>query len=200
MHPKLSLLTVTLTLFLIMDPIGNVQSYLTLFKDTPPVRQKRIVMREMLIALGAMLFTYSIGEYIFYFLDLSEVAVRIASGVVMFLITIKILFPDPTSLRANLPEGEPFIIPLAIPLIAGPSLLATILLFRHMEHCTSMMITAIFIAWVGACVVLILSPILNRYLGKNGLIAAERLMGMILVMLAIQRFLEGVQQLAADRG
>lgn len=200
MNTELTLLTVTLTLFLIMDPLGNVQSYLTLFRDTPPEKQKKIVIREMLIALGAMLFVYAAGEFLFNFLDLSEVAIRIASGVVMFLIAIKILFPDATSLRANLPQGEPFIVPLAIPLIAGPALLATILLFGHMEHCRPMMLTAIFLSWVAACVILLLSPVLNRYLGKNGLIAAEKLMGMVLVMLAIQRFFEGVQQLVIERG
>lgn len=197
---ELTLLTVTLTLFLIMDPLGNVQSYLTLFKDIPPAKQKKIVIREMLIALAVMLFVYAAGEFLFQFLDLSEVAVRISSGVVMFLIAIKILFPDSTSLRMNLPQGEPFIIPLAIPLIAGPALMATILLFGHMEHCRPMMLAAMFISWAAACVVLILSPILIRYLGKNGLTAAEKVMGMILVMLAIQRFFEGVQQLVAERG
>lgn len=200
MNTKLTLLTITLTLFLIMDPIGNVQAYLSLFKDTPPARQKKIVIREMLIALAVMLSIYALGEYLFNFLELSEVAVRIASGVVMFLIAIKIMFPDATSLRANLPAGEPFIIPFAIPLIAGPALMATILLFGHMEHCRPMMLTAIGLSWMAACIVFFLAPILNRYLGKNGLTAAEKLMGMVLVMLAIQRFMEGVQQLVAERG
>lgn len=200
MNSEITLLTLTLTLFLIMDPVGNIQSYLTLFKNTPPERQKKIVIREMLIALGAMFVMYFLGEFFFTYLHLSEVAVRIASGVIMFLIAIKIMFPDQMSLRANLPPGEPFIIPLAIPLIAGPALLATILLFGHMEHCRPMMVSGMVIAWMAACVTLILAPQLNRFLGKNGLNAAERLMGMVLVMLAIQRFFEGVQQLVAERG
>ena len=200
MNDNITLLTLTLIFYLIMDPVGNIQSYLSLFKDTPPDRQKKIAWREMLIALGAMFFMYLCGEFFFSFLSLSEVAVRCAVGVIMFLIAIKILFPDQTSLRANLPAGEPFIIPLAIPLIAGPALLANILLFGHMEHCRPMMVTAILFSWMAACATLILAPQLNRVLGKNGLSAAEKLMGMVLVMLAIQRFFEGVQQLVAERG
>lgn len=187
-------LNLFLALFLIMDPIGNISSFLSMVKELPPKRQRLIILREMGIALAFMLLFNLIGEYIFFFLDLESTAVRLASGVILFLVAIKILFPGPTSLRNHLPPGEPFIIPMAIPLIAGPSLLASILLFTHEEPSELIMVTAIVAAWLLSSVVLLLGPQLSRILGKNGLIASERLMAMILIMLAIQRFMEGVQE------
>jgi len=189
----LSLLTIVLTLFLIMDPIGNISSFLTLMEGIDPRRVKFIILREMLIALAAMLLFAYLGKLIFTFLELSHVSIRIATGVILFLTAIKFLFPSPSNLRANLPSGEPFITPLAIPLIAGPSLLATIMLYSNIESCQTLMWIGILIAWMFACMVLFLAPQLFRLLGKNGLVACERLMAMILVMLAIQRFMEGIQ-------
>lgn len=185
---------IAVILFLIMDPFGNISSFLSLLKESPPAKRRKIIIREMLIALGAMLIFNYIGEFIFNILKVSETTIRLASGVILFLAAIKILFPSSDSLRANLPAGEPFITPLAIPLIAGPSLLATIMLFAHIEPSLTLMLGAILTAWVCALGVLLLSDRLQKILGINGLMATERLMGMVLVMLAIQRFLEGVQQ------
>jgi multiple antibiotic resistance protein len=106
---------------------------------------------------------------------------------------LKILFPTLDSPRSHLPEGETSVFPLAIPLLAGPALLASIMLFAHIEETSGLMWGAILISWGAASIVLLASPFLERVLGKNGLMACERLMGMVLVLLAIQRFLEGVQ-------
>lgn len=189
----LSLLTIVLTLFLIMDPIGNISSFLTLMKGVDAKRVKFVIFREMLIALAAMLLFAFLGKYLFSFLELSQVSIRLVAGVILFLVSIKILFPSPSNLRANLPEGEPFITPLAIPLIAGPSLLATIMLYSNMESCQTIMWEGILIAWMIACIIFFLALFLFRILGKNGLVACERLMAMVLVMIAIQRFMEGLQ-------
>lgn len=190
----MSLLSIAFILFLIMDPIGSVTSYLKLVQDLPPKKQRWIVIREMLIALAAMFIFYFIGEYLLAVLHISPLTVRLSSGAVLFLVAIKILFPSKDSPRNNLPQGEPFITPLAIPLIAGPALLATIMLFAHAETNHANMIGGIILAWCAAVIVLELSPFLQKYVGKNGLQACERLMGMILVMLAIQRFFEGIQE------
>ena len=154
----MNLLSLSFILFLIMDPIGNVSSYLKLVENLPVKRQRWIVLREMLIALLAMIVFYFIGEYLFAVLQISPLTVRLASGAILFLVAIKILFPSKDSPRNNLPQGEPFIIPLAIPLIAGPSLLATIMLFAHGEPNHGVMLASIFIAWFAAVVVLELSP------------------------------------------
>jgi len=189
----LSLFSITVVLFIIMDPIGNIPAYMSLVKDLEPARRRFILIREMLIALAFMVTFNFIGEYIFSVLELSDTAVMLSSGLILFLTAIKVLFPAQNSLRMNLPKGEPFIIPLAIPLIAGPSLLATIMLYARMETSIATMIAAIFISWVVALLVLLAAPFFKRYLGNNGLMALERLMAMVLVMLAIQRFMEGIQ-------
>jgi multiple antibiotic resistance protein len=174
-----------------MDPIGNISPFLTMTAGLNPKRQTIIILREMLIALLAMLFFNYLGEVIFYFLDISEAAVEIASGIILLLIAIKILFTSPDSMRANIPKGEPLIFPLAIPLIAGPALLATIMLYAHLESLQSVMIFAILIAWFCSSLILFSSRSIKKILGTNGLIACERLIGMVLVLISVQRLLEG---------
>lgn len=188
----MTLFNITLTLLLIMDPIGNLSSYLSLAQGLDPKRQSWIIFREMFIALAVMLFFNYLGEYIFNFLDLSETTVRLSSGVILFLIAIKILFTATDSPRANLPKGEPFIFPLAIPLITGPALMATIMLYAHLEPLQSIMIIAILIAWFLSVLIFLLASPIKRILGNNGLMACERLIGMVLVLVAVQRFLEGI--------
>lgn len=189
-----TLFFLSVMLFLIMDPIGNIGCFLTLMQDVPPAKRRYVLLREMGIALLAMLVCNYLGEFIFSILEISETTVRIASGLILLFVAIKILFPAIDSLRANLPKGEPFIIPLAIPLIAGPSLLATIMLYASLEPSQPHMLEAILIATVATTLVLWVSPVLQRYLGNNGLLALEKLTGMILVLLAVQRLAEGVQK------
>jgi multiple antibiotic resistance protein len=177
-----------------MDPVGNVSSYLKMVKNIPPNRQTLILVREMLIALFVMVLFNYLGEYIFLWLQVSETTVRLSSGVILFLVSLQILFPKINGIRESIPEEEPFIVPLAIPLIAGPSLLATIMLYAHMEESLHKMFFAIVIAWLAAIAVLLSSRFLYRVLGVNGLMAAEKLMGMVLVLMAVQRFLDGLSQ------
>lgn len=194
----MSLFSITLILFLIMDPLGNVSSFLSLVKGIAPGKVNRIVFREMLIALGLMFVFAYLGEYILQILEVSLTTVRLSSSLILFLTGIKIIFPATNSLRANLPEGEPFIVPIAVPLIAGPSLLATVMLFSALEPNVSIMIEAILISWGTAVAVLLGARYFQRFLGNMGLMACERLMGMVLVMLSIQRFAEGLHQFVAE--
>ena len=190
----MTLFSLSFLLFLIMDPIGNASSYLKLVQGLPADRQRYVTFREMGIALLTMLLFFLIGEGLARILDLSDLVVRLASGLILFLAAIKILFSSPDNPRNNLSlDEEPFIIPLAIPLIAGPALLATIMLYS-MSESASLMFSAIVLAWLAAVLVFEFSPFLQRVLGKNGLTACERLMGTILVLLAIQRFFDGIQQ------
>ena len=146
----------------------------------------------MAIALAAMVLFNFLGDPLIKALALTDATIRLSSAVLLFIIAIKILFPATNSLRANLPKGEPFIIPLAIPLIAGPALIATIMLYTSLESSEFLMLSAIFIAWAASSIILFFASSLKRYLGANGLMALEKLMGMVLVILAIQRFSEGV--------
>jgi len=188
----MTLFNVTLVLLLIMDPLGNLSSYLAMVEGLDPKRQYQIIAREMVIALLVMLSFNYFGDSIFHFLDLSETTVRLSSGIILFLIAIKILFTASDSPRAHLPQGEPFIFPLAIPLIAGPALMATIMLYAHLEPLQSVMILAILMAWLLSALIFFFARPIKRLLGVNGLMASERLIGMVLVLVAVQRFLEGM--------
>jgi len=190
----MTLFTLAITLFFIMDPIGNVSPYLAMTEGFTVAKRRRIVLREMLIDIGFMLFFSFVGEFIFRMLELSETSLKIASGMILFLISLQILVPHLDSMRNALPKGEPFITPFAVPLIAGPSLLTTIMLFSHLEPNIYLMLGAIAIAWILACIILLFSTQLQRVLGINGLSACENLMGMVLILLAIQRFMDGLRQ------
>lgn len=189
----MTLLFLSLILFLIIDPIGNVPTYLKLIKKCPKEKQTKIAIREMAIALGVMVFFNELGEMLFNLLGLSEIGLRIASGVILFLIGLKTLFPGQGGMRSQEYPEEPFIFPIAIPLIAGPGVLATIMLYAHLEPSQPIMLIAILIAWAASSLILFFSSFFLRVLGTNGLAAAERLMGMVLVLISIQRIASGIQ-------
>lgn len=185
-------ITVVITLLFIMDPLGNMNSFLKMVDGIPRRRQYWIIAREMIIALGLMLLFNFIGEWIFQALDLSEIAVTMSAGMILFLTALKIIYPSETSPRAKLPIGEPFIVPMAVPLIAGPSLLATIMVYAHLESSQPVMLGAILLSWAIACTLLMFSHGIKNGIKSNGLLACEKLMAMILIILAIQRFMDGL--------
>lgn len=192
----MELMTISLILFLIMDPFGNAASFQRAMELQQGLHKQLFVLREMTIALLVMLLFAALGEWLFWLLELSEASVQIGGGLVLFLTAIKILFPSDTSPRKRAEQlhqlkQEPFIVPLAIPLTAGPSLLATILLFAHQLPGIGPMLLAILLAWLPATFILFFAPLLYRVLKSSGLEAIEKLMGMILVLLAIQRLLDG---------
>lgn len=188
----MKIFSLAIVLFLIMDPIGNISSFLSRIKHHTPKKQTWIIIREMLFALFTMLLFAGIGEHLYVILDLSETTVYLSSGLILFLVALQILFPTVNSLRTNLPKGEPYFIPLAIPLTAGPSLLATIMLFAHSIDSQVVMIGGILAAWIVALITLLFGRKLQNLIGENGLSACERLMGMILILLSMQRFMEGI--------
>ncbi len=190
----MTLLSITLVLLFIMDALGNIASFRHVMQEIPLAQRRRIVLREMGIALVVMLAANFLGETVISLLSLSETTVRMTAGIVLFLVGVAIIFPSVRSVRLSLrPEPEPFVVPLAIPLTAGPSLVATIMLFAHLEPTGITMLMAIFLAWVISTIILFFGEELYGTMGRNGLLACEKLTGMVLVMLAIQRFLEGVQ-------
>lgn len=189
----MTIYSAAITLILVMDPMGNVPVFLSLLKNIPPRRRLWILLRESLIAYVILaLFVFS-GKYILSGLGLSEEAMRIAGGIILFLIALRMIFPNHDK-QSGLPEGEPFIVPMAIPLIAGPSSMATVVLFstQHGGKHTFIVLMAVTIASVVGTCILLLSEPLRRILRERGLIAVERLMGMILTTLAVQMFLTGV--------
>jgi len=182
-------------LFLVMDPLGNIPLFLSVLKQVPEERRRLVLRRELLIAYLVLLIFLVLGPYILSFLQVSQEAIRIGGGIVLFLIAIKMVFPQEGGLLGKTPDGEPFIVPLAIPLIAGPSSLAMIMLMRKSaEDQWLEMWLAVTAAWVVSALILLASRRLYVLLGERGLIAIERLMGMVLIIMAVQMLLEGTAE------
>ncbi|MCB1107701.1 MAG: YhgN family NAAT transporter [Chlamydiia bacterium] len=187
-----SVFTISFALFLLMDPIGNVPIYLAVLKNVAPTRQKVIIIRELLIALGVIILFTFVGEHLLNILNVDQETILIAGGIILFIISLRMIFPSGASYGAE--EGgqeEPFIVPLAIPLVAGPSVLATVMIYSHRESILTLTLS-ICIAWALSTAILFLSPFLKKILGIRGIIACERLMGLLLTLMATQMFLEGI--------
>ena len=182
-----------ITLLLIMDPLGNIPPFLSALKNVEPDRRRKILVREILIAYVVLLAFIFFGKYLLRLLSLQQETISIAGGIVLFLIALRMVFPTADATRDTL-EGEPFIVPLAIPFIAGPSTLASLLLLQSTPNSTSQLLLALTLAWIATAVILLSSTVLYRLLKEKGLIALERLMGMLLVMLAVQMFINGVSK------
>ncbi len=189
------MISATLLLLLIMDPLGNLPIFMSVLKHLEPKRRRVVLIREMLIALIIMLLFLFTGERILAFLNLRTETVSISGGIILFLIAIKMIFPSEESSSTGLSAGEePFLVPLAIPLVAGPSLLATLMLLSHQyPHQMTHLVGALLIAWGVTVGILLLSGLFLRLLGDKGVNALERLMGLILIMLATQMFLDGIR-------
>jgi multiple antibiotic resistance protein len=189
----MDVLSAIVTLFLVMDPLGNVPLFLSVLKTVPPERRQRVLLRELAFAYLVLVGFLLIGNALLRFLGLQQEAVSIAGGIVLFLIALRMIFPGQGVLTEGAPEGEPFVVPLAIPLIAGPSTLATLLLLeRAVPSSTMTLLLVVTVAWALGGVILLSSTFLYRVLGERGLIAMERLMGMLLVMVAVQMLMNGI--------
>lgn len=186
-----------LTLFLIMDPLGNLPIFMAILKGVAPERQRVVLIRELLIALGVMLVFLFAGDWLLDVMQLQADTVSIAGGMVMFIIALRMIFPERNSPLVEPDDGdgsgEPFIVPLAIPLIAGPSLLAALILLsnRQPEMLTEWALATVGV-WFVSSVILMGAPAIMRVMGKRGLVACERLMGIILVIISVQMLLDGL--------
>lgn len=191
----MKIFSAVVTLFLIMDPIGNIPVFLSVLKTVAPERRNKILIREVLLAYAVLLIFLFFGQYVLQILSLRQETISIAGGIVLFLIALKMIFPVEGGIMEDKTEGEPFLVPLAIPFVAGPSTLAALLLLQSAETGSIWYLwTAVTIAWGLTALILLLSTFLYRLLKQKGLIAMERLMGMLLVMLAVQMFLDGISK------
>jgi len=150
----------------------------------------------MLIGLALLLVFLFFGRSFLSLFQLETASIRIAGGIIFFVIGLRMVFPDENApMYAG--DGEPFIVPIAIPLIAGPSALATLILMTEgNKHPSLTVLPSLLIAWLVSCAILLMSPILYKFLGDRGLAALERLMGMLLLMLSVQMFIDGIRALA----
>ena len=169
-----TILATAITLFLIMDPLGNVPVFLVVLERVAEARRPRIILRELLLALAVMLLFLFAGPTMLRSLGISSEAVAIAGGLVLLIIAIRMIFP----LRGSSVMGD-----------AGPSLLATLMLHAGHGNILTHTLPALLIAWLASAVILLSSPLLYRVFGTRGLKAMERLMGMVLICISVQMLL-----------
>ena len=189
----MTILSAALLLFLILDPLGNIPVFLSVLKPLAPKRQRIVLVRELLIALAVLMGFLWAGKYALEMMHLRQESVAIAGGIVLFLIGIRMIFPRPEGLMGELPGGEPFIVPLAIPLVAGPSGMAAVMLMGSNDPGRLLdWSLALTIAWAATAAILLSATFLYKYMGRSLLTAMERLMGMLLVVISVQMLLDGI--------
>ncbi|HEU4474870.1 MAG TPA: MarC family protein [Gemmatimonadales bacterium] len=188
----MTLLSAAVLLFFVMDPLGNVPLFLSALRQVDPTRYRIVIVRELLIALAILIVFLFVGRYLLDLLKVSPAALTTGGGIILLLIAIRMIFPtSERSLREEV-QGEPFVVPLAVPYTAGPSMLATELLFMSREpERWPVWLGAVILAWFASAVILYFAGDLRRLLGERGLTAVERLMGMLLVIVAVEMLMTG---------
>lgn len=188
----MTLASAIVLLFLVIDPFGNVPFFVAALRSVEPARRRHVIVRELLIAYLVMVVFLFAGQPLLKVLGISGPALTIAGGVILFLIALRMVFPIRGRTTQEDIDGEPFIVPLAIPYVAGPSVLAVELLLMSDEPDRwPIWLLAITAAWAATSLVVLFGSQVAERLGARGLVAIERLMGMILVAIAIQMFLTG---------
>jgi len=183
-----------ITLTLVMDPLGNIPLFIGVLRNVKEEKRKRIIIRELFIALALMLFFLLFGKWIVRFFSMDVISLSIAGGIVLFLIALSMIFPSKENSIIDTNQ-EPFIVPLAIPLVAGPSVLSMILIYNMKDPGNiPIWILIILIAWIINVFILLMSSKIADFLGEKGMSAIERLMGMILITLSVGMILSGIKQ------
>ena len=189
-------LSATILLLLITDPVGNIPVFANALKHVPPERRPKVILREILIAFGLLLTFMFVGEGFLRVMNLSELSLQIGGGVILFLIALRMVFPS-QGVEIDDVVTEPLIVPLAIPAIAGPSALATVLLLVSQQPDKRMeWIGALSVTMIISAVVLVSAERILRVIGNRLVVAVERLMGLVLVSVAIEMMLRGAKTFA----
>ena len=180
-----------------MDALGVIPVYLALVKKFERKKRLWIALREMALALGIMILFFFLGPPLLSMLKLNRNTTEIAGSIVIFLIAIKLIFPPEDDLPANKwgKIAAPLIVPIATPLIAGPSVLAVIMIYSQEESGSFVVLSAIFVAWLFSCILFLLSEPIYKFITEKGLAAAQRLMGLVIAIIATQMLIHGIKGL-----
>ena len=187
------LLHTTLIFWIVLDPFANIPFFAALLKHLDPKRQRKVIWREMLVALTVMIFFFFFGQQFFKLFGISQPSLQITGGVILFIIALQLVFSKTFAHKTDKIPKEPFIVPLAIPSVAGPAIVATLSLYGGGVNGNNLVIfTALVLSWLLLLPLVILSSFIKQIFGHRGLIALERLFGYILVLVAVQMALSGV--------
>lgn len=188
--------SILILFFLVMDPLGNLPVFITTLENLPPKRYGAVVLRESLIALGVLLLFFFCGGKILEFFHISKASLELSGGIILFLIAIKLIFSTPAEQmqRQNNPSHEPFIVPLAIPLFAGPGSMSTAILLGGKSGSLFAEALALICAWSICTLILLSGRYAGKFLGTKVLAAMESLMGLLLTTMALEMIISGIKQ------
>lgn len=191
---KHSFISAIVLLLMIVDPVGNIPIFVQTLRGVPDARRSRVVLREVGIAFVLLLTFMLVGEGFLRLMGLSSQALQIAGGIVLLLIALRLIFPAAHLREATIDGQEPFIVPLAIPYLAGPSALATVMLLVSQEpELRWQWIAALVVTMVVCAGLLVLAARIQRLVGERVLVASERLIGLVLIAVAVQMVLTGLR-------
>jgi MarC family membrane protein len=195
------ILSNAITLILVMDPFGNIPPFLSILSHMQPRQRRRVILRELIIALFILVLFLFFGGYILKGMHISEPALTIAGGIILFLIALKMIFPQTAGSQAAPADEDPLIVPLAVPLVAGPSTIVMVTLLSTRTAGSSLeSLASLLVAWSATALILLLADALRLLLGTHILKAIERLMGMILTTMAVQMLLTGTAEYLTGLG
>lgn len=193
MNLSLSALVHMVFLFwIVLDPFGNIPIFVSLLKHFDPEKQRKIIMRELLIALGIMIVFLFFGQGFFQLLNITDASLQMAGGIILFMIALHMIFSTHKNEKTERIPKDPLIVPLAVPAVAGPGILATITLYGGGLQNNLLVLIAIVLSWLLLLPVLLFAPKLKQFLGENGTITAERLFGYIVILISTQMALNGL--------
>lgn len=192
-----SVWTLVLTFFIVANPIGLSPTILALLKDFNFDRKRKIILRESLIALLLALFFQYFGEFFLSLLQINDFALIITGGILLFMVALQMLFHKPKIAEEKLSKEEPFIVPIATPLISGPGLMTIIMINARTVNNDVIVTLAILLAWCGVMGILLLAPYMQKVFGMRGLTVLEQVMGMLLGLMGVQMIINGSKLFAA---
>jgi multiple antibiotic resistance protein len=192
----MSIFSTAVSLFLILNSLGNIPIFVGILGEYPVRRQRRIILRELLIALVLLLAFNFFGDEVLELLGISHAVIGIAGGTLLFLISLTMIFPKVNAQK--MPDREPFLFPLAVPVVAGPGAITTVMIYAQQAHNPYMTSLAIVLAWIPSTIILLASSNIKLFLGQRGITACERLGGMLICLVAVQMFTSGIVRLIQD--
>ena len=194
----MSIFALSFSLFLVMNSIGAIPLFVSLLSKYDGKKQRRIILREMLIALIILLLFTFFGDDLLELIGISQHTLGIAGGTLLFIIALGMIFPKNNHTRKDLPRQEPFVVPLAMPMIAGPGAISTVIVYSEQTHNAFLLSSIVFIAWFVSLIILFLSSNIKCFMGQKGLMACQKLSGMLVSLIAIQMICSGTIHLVQD--
>lgn len=187
----MSVFQIALVFFIVTNPIGNSPTIIALIKNHTLRQQQKILFRESMFAMAIAIFFLFLGETFLTHLKIQDYALTLSGGILLFIVSLKMIFSSNGEASSDTPKQDPFIVPIATPLLSGAGLMTMIMLYAKEEANNLKVLSAILIAWIGVTGILVTAPYLQVLIGKRGMSALEQLMGMLLSMIAMQMIVKG---------